>query len=83
MVEHCSSPYCILSEKCYLLLIELLELFAQDSSKMKDIQKVVEMLKLHQPTPKNMDEARQKHYQFWDTQPVPKLGMCNLTLESI
>lgn len=48
---------------------------------MKDIQKVVEMLKLHQPTPKNMDEARQKHYQFWDTQPVPKLGMCNCTFE--
>lgn len=46
---------------------------SQDSSKMKDIQKVVELLKLHQPTPKSMDEARQKHYQFWDTQPVPRL----------
>ena len=41
---------------------------------MKEIQKVVELLKLNQPTPKSMDEARQKHYQFWDTQPVPKLG---------
>jgi len=42
---------------------------------MKEIQKVVELLKLNQPTPKSMDEARQKHYQFWDTQPVPKLGI--------
>jgi glycylpeptide N-tetradecanoyltransferase len=45
----------------------------QEPGKVKEIQKAVELLKLSQQTPKSMEDARRKHYQFWDTQPVPKL----------
>ncbi len=34
----------------------------------------MELLKPSQGAPKNMEEAKRKQYQFWDTQPVPKLG---------
>ncbi len=29
--------------------------------------------------PKSIEEAQRKIYQFWDTQPVPKLSKCLLT----
>ena len=47
----------------------------QDASKLKEIQKAVGLLSMNAQTPKSMEDARRKHYQFWDTQPVPKLGM--------
>jgi len=47
----------------------------QDASKLKEIQKAVDLLSMNTQTPKSMEDARRKHYQFWDTQPVPKLGM--------
>jgi hypothetical protein len=34
----------------------------------------MEFLKMPQGAPKSMEEAKRKSYQFWDTQPVPKLG---------
>jgi len=46
----------------------------QDASKLKEIQKAVGLLTMNAQTPKSMEDARRKHYQFWDTQPVPKLG---------
>jgi len=46
----------------------------QDASKLKEIQKAVGLLSMNAQTPKSMEDARRKHYQFWDTQPVPKLG---------
>jgi len=48
--------------------------FVQDASKLKEIQKAVGLLSMNAQTPKSMEDARRKHYQFWDTQPVPKLG---------
>lgn len=40
------------------------------------LQKVMENMKVSpQGAPKNMEEAKRKQYQFWDTQPVPKIGM--------
>ena len=44
-------------------------------NKLRDFQKAMEMLVPQGPA-KNIDEAKKKHYQFWDTQPVPKLGEC-------
>ncbi|XP_072028638.1 glycylpeptide N-tetradecanoyltransferase 2-like [Amphiura filiformis] len=41
-------------------------------NKLRDFQKAMEMLVPQGPA-KNIDEAKKKHYQFWDTQPVPKL----------
>ena len=47
-------------------------------SKLHQIQKAMEMIGL-QPgagapnAPKSIEEAQRKTYQFWDTQPVPKL----------
>jgi len=32
------------------------------------------MLSLVSNAPKSMDEAAKKRYQFWETQPVPKIS---------
>lgn len=44
--------------------------------KLQQIQKAMEMLQMNQGqyAPKSLEEAKRKQYQFWDTQPVPKLG---------
>ena len=38
------------------------------------LAKVVEQMNFQSKTPKNLEDAKKKHYQFWDTQPVPKIG---------
>ncbi|CAH1789246.1 unnamed protein product, partial [Owenia fusiformis] len=43
-------------------------------SKLQDLQKAMELMQLQQGAPKSMEEAQRKQYQFWDTQPVPKLS---------
>jgi len=62
----------MLTDNRYCELLRLL--FVQDASKLKEIQKAVGLLSINAQTPKSMEDARRKHYQFWDTQPVPKLG---------
>lgn len=57
-----------------LHMLCLLMYVLQDASKLKEIQKAVGLLTMNAQTPKSMEDARRKHYQFWDTQPVPKLG---------
>ncbi len=42
--------------------------------KLQDIQRAMELLSTCQGPAKNIDEATKHKYQFWDTQPVPKLG---------
>lgn len=43
-------------------------------SKLQDIKKAVEMLNLYQTVPaKTPEEAMKRRYEFWETQPVPKL----------
>ncbi|XP_069504503.1 glycylpeptide N-tetradecanoyltransferase 2 isoform X4 [Ambystoma mexicanum] len=42
--------------------------------KLQDIQRAMELLSACQGPAKNLDEASKRKYQFWDTQPVPKLN---------
>lgn len=42
----------------------------------KDIQMAMDVLNL-QKSAKTPEEAMQKPYQFWSTQPVPKMGITN------
>ncbi|XP_063109876.1 glycylpeptide N-tetradecanoyltransferase 2 isoform X4 [Cavia porcellus] len=42
--------------------------------KLQDIQRAVELLSACQGPARNIDEAAKRRYQFWDTQPVPKLN---------
>nr|KAF6431950.1 N-myristoyltransferase 2 [Rousettus aegyptiacus] len=42
--------------------------------KLQDIQRAVELLSACQGPARNIDEAAKHRYQFWDTQPVPKLN---------
>jgi len=40
----------------------------------KDIQMAMEVFNIQQKPAKTQEEAMQKPYQFWSTQPVPKMG---------
>ncbi|XP_059414462.1 glycylpeptide N-tetradecanoyltransferase 1-like isoform X1 [Carassius carassius] len=44
------------------------------ADKLQEIQKAIELFSVGQGPAKTMEEATQRSYQFWDTQPVPKLG---------
>lgn len=50
------------------------------ADKLQEIQKAIELFSVGQGPAKTMEEATRRSYQFWDTQPVPKLGK---TLKSI
>lgn len=47
--------------------------------KLQDIQRAMELLSCQGPA-KSIDEAAKHKYQFWDTQPVPKLSKCLLVV---
>lgn len=51
------------------------ELNAWTLNKLQDIKKAVEMLNLYQGSgpAKTQEEAMKKRFEFWETQPVPKL----------
>lgn len=40
----------------------------------QEIRKAMEVFSLQQRSAKTPEEALQKQYQFWSTQPVPKIG---------
>ena len=46
--------------------------------KLQQLQKAMELISLQQgapaAAPKTIEEAARKQYQFWDTQPVPKIS---------
>ncbi|XP_073463827.1 glycylpeptide N-tetradecanoyltransferase 1 [Aquarana catesbeiana] len=44
------------------------------AEKIQEIQKAIELFSVGQGPAKTMEEASKRSYQFWDTQPVPKLG---------
>ncbi|XP_069702884.1 glycylpeptide N-tetradecanoyltransferase 1 [Periplaneta americana] len=51
---------------------------------LQDIRKAVEVLSFQQKPAKTTEEALQKQYQFWNTQPVPKMDekiTCNEPIE--
>lgn len=50
--------------------------------KLQDIQRAMELLSTCQGPAKNIDDATKHKYQFWDTQPVPKLSKFYLQSES-
>lgn len=41
---------------------------------LKDIERAMEMLSMYPASPKSTEEALKRKYEFWQTQPVPKLG---------
>lgn len=45
------------------------------ADKLQEIQKAIELISVGQGPAKTMEEASRRSYQFWDTQPVPKLGV--------
>jgi glycylpeptide N-tetradecanoyltransferase len=45
------------------------------ANQIKNLQKFLDSMKISEAKPpKTTEEAKKKKYQFWDTQPVPKLG---------
>lgn len=49
----------------------------QSLRQLQNLQKSFELLRAGEAkAPKTTEEALKKKYQFWDTQPVPKLGGC-------
>lgn len=50
------------------------------ADKLQEIQKAIELFSVGQGPAKTMEEATRRSYQFWDTQPVPKLGIDHLHL---
>lgn len=45
------------------------------AERIQEIQKAIELFSVGQGPAKTLEEASKRSYQFWDTQPVPKLGM--------
>ncbi|KAJ8344851.1 hypothetical protein SKAU_G00290440 [Synaphobranchus kaupii] len=54
------------------------------ADKLHEIQKAIELFSVGQGPAKTIEEASRRSYQFWDTQPVPKLvRLSSLTLEMV
>ncbi|XP_064895934.1 glycylpeptide N-tetradecanoyltransferase 1-like isoform X3 [Columba livia] len=45
------------------------------AERIQEIQKAIELFSVGQGPAKTMEEASKRSYQFWDTQPVPKLAL--------
>ncbi|MXQ87284.1 hypothetical protein E5288_WYG007652 [Bos mutus] len=50
------------------------EMNSLPAERIQEIQKAIELFSVGQGPAKTMEEASKRSYQFWDTQPVPKLG---------
>jgi hypothetical protein len=57
----------------------LAQMTSLPAERIQEIQKAIELFSVGQGPAKTMEEASKRSYQFWDTQPVPKLGMCLLS----
>lgn len=53
----------------------LVQMNSLPAERIQEIQKAIELFSVGQGPAKTMEEASKRSYQFWDTQPVPKLGM--------
>lgn len=64
-------------EYIYLFLISWIcsQLDSLSEEKQQEIQKALHLFSFGHGPPKNLQEARRHTYRFWDTQPVPKIGM--------
>ncbi|XP_014798155.1 PREDICTED: glycylpeptide N-tetradecanoyltransferase 1 [Calidris pugnax] len=53
---------------------QLAKMNSLPAERIQEIQKAIELFSVGQGPAKTMEEASKRSYQFWDTQPVPKLG---------
>lgn len=60
-------------------LLCLIQMNSLPAERIQEIQKAIELFSVGQGPAKTMEEASKRSYQFWDTQPVPKLGMYMLS----
>ena len=56
---------------------------SQNTAIMRQIQKAMAQIAVSERPVRSEEEARKKTYEFWETQPVPKLGKSLLTLISV
>lgn len=54
------------------------QLDSLSEEKQQEIQKALHLFSFGHGPPKNLQEARRHTYRFWDTQPVPKIGMMHV-----
>lgn len=54
--------------------IFLAQMSSLPAERIQEIQKAIELFSVGQGPAKTLEEASKRSYQFWDTQPVPKLG---------
>lgn len=67
-------------------MLDEAEIQAGCNISLQDIRKAVEVLSFQQKPAKTTEEALQKQYQFWNTQPVPKMDekiTCNEPIEPV
>uniref|UniRef100_A0A8C3KLP6 Uncharacterized protein n=1 Tax=Calidris pygmaea TaxID=425635 RepID=A0A8C3KLP6_9CHAR len=58
---------------------QLAKMNSLPAERIQEIQKAIELFSVGQGPAKTMEEASKRSYQFWDTQPVPKLGTYSLS----
>ena len=66
-----------IDNKNKLEIVEGQDLNSLGNISIKDLKAAMEMFSFYQKPAKTPEEALHKTYQFWNTQPVPKMG--NLT----
>ena len=59
--------------------LRLVQMNSLPAERIQEIQKAIELFSVGQGPAKTMEEASKRSYQVWDTQPVPKLGMYELS----
>lgn len=66
---------CIHSHFSLITIFFFSQVNSLPADKLQEIQKAIELFSVGQGPAKTMEEATRRSYQFWDTQPVPKLGI--------
>lgn len=61
-------------EKNKIEILEGQDLNSLGNISIKDLRAAMEMFSMYQKPAKTPEEALHKSYQFWNTQPVPKMG---------
>lgn len=84
----CVWSFFFFNEKCeYIYLFNISSICSQLDSlseeKQQEIQKALHLFSFGHGPPKNLQEAQRHTYRFWDTQPVPKIGMNNAQVNNI
>lgn len=64
---------------CLSTLLFCPQMNSLPAERIQEIQKAIELFSVGQGPAKTLEEASKRSYQFWDTQPVPKLGTYSLS----